>query len=104
MPEDKSLISFLRDCNDVTKLVTGKSLVELGGRIKELFGVDVAQKVIKEKPAVPGSSYAVLGVRPDASMIVIKASYRAQIKGKSFDEIRDLREAYLKILAERGEG
>lgn len=105
MPEDKSLISFLKDANDITKLVTGKSLIELGGRIQELFGAEIARKVAREKPADPDSPYAVLGVRPDASMIVVKATYRAKLTVvKSPGEAEDLREAYIKILHERGEG
>lgn len=104
MPEDKSLIDFLLDVNDTVKLATDKSLIELGGRIEELFGAEVAQKITRWKPASPGSPYAVLGVRPGASTFVIRGTYRKLTRDKSLEETKELREAYAKILSERGEG
>lgn len=105
MAEEKDLISFIRDANDIAKLITGKTIPDLAKRSMELFGKGTARKIVEEEFVAPDSPYAVLGVRPDASTMVVRAIYKALIKGKyrSSDEYKILNEAYLKILHERGE-
>lgn len=109
MTEEKNLISFLRDCNDFVKLITGKSIPDLAKRSTELFSKEITKKIIEEKILEPDSPYAILGIRPDASTLIIKATYRHLIlkaadEKRSGIEIEQLRQAYLKILADRGEG
>lgn len=104
---EKSLISSIKDANDLVKLVTGKSIPDLAKRMGELFGRDVARKIVKEEPPPePDSPYAVLGVRKDASNLVIQTSYRSLRKGtkQGTPEYEKLHQAYLQILHDRGEG
>lgn len=106
MAEEKELTSFLRDCNDIVKLLTGKSIPNLVKRSAELFGEEAIRGIIKPATPAPDTPYAILGVRPDAATIVVKASYRALTVNLDHDseEYLKFNEAYLRILSERGEG
>ena len=114
MPKKKSgreLINFLRDADDITRLVTGKGIKDFVGRGIELFGDDVIKKFTKEEKVKlsPDNPYVILGVRPEASTIVIKAAYRAMAKEKHPDaggnpeDFKKIQEAYEEIMRQRGE-
>jgi hypothetical protein len=95
---DKELISFLRDANDIVKLITGKSIIGLAKRTAELFGEDTAKKLLIKSPELPPDSpYTVLGVRPDAATVVVKASYRALIKmyADNPERLESIKKAYM---------
>lgn len=106
MAKEKDLIDFLKDANDIVKLLTGKSIPDLARRSAELFGEGVARKLVDEKAPEPDSPYAILGVRPDAATVVVKAAYRmlCKLHGDNKDKLQEIRAAYNEILSERGEG
>jgi hypothetical protein len=104
---NNDLIKFVKDANDLVKILTGKSIPELGIRAGQIFGEDIAKKLVSsEQPLSEDSPYSVLGVRHDASSLVVKAKFRTLVMGKSHGELEYIkyRDAYSKILSERGEG
>jgi len=71
----KEVVKFLKDMNDLTKLITGHPIPDLVNRGMRLFGITDKMETIVKPPRT--GPYAVLGVREDASDLVIKASYRS---------------------------
>jgi len=70
----KKMVNALRDMDDLTKLITGHSIPDLVSRGARLLGItEKIETAVKPDRTGP---YAVLGVRQDASDLVIKASYR----------------------------
>jgi len=71
----KEVVNFLKDANDLTELITGHPIPDLVNRGMRLLGI--TERI--EADIVPSRTgpYAVLGVREDASDLVIKASYRS---------------------------
>lgn len=105
----KDFINFLRDFNDIVRLVTGISIPGIAKRGAELLGKDAARKlkeIVDEKPPPPDSPYAALGVRESASTTVIRATYidmTMRMKHNT-EEYQKIHQAYMEILAQRGEG
>jgi len=103
----KEVVNFLKDANDLTKLITGHPIPDLVNRGMRLFGITDKMETIAKPPKT--GPYAVLGVREDAADLVIKASYRSLQKryhpdtglepddvkskaiNKALDEIEELR-------------
>lgn len=77
MPKRKSkeVVNFLKDTNDIVRLVTGKSVPDLVGRAMNLLGITEKVNQVVAPPRT--GPYAVLGVREDASDIVVKAAFRS---------------------------
>ncbi len=101
---DKTVVSFLRDADDVVHMLTGKHLNQLAKKGLEMFGENIERKLISEREvAEPGSPYALLDVRPDAADIVVRAKYRILKKAleKMPDELEKLEKAYKQIAQER---
>ena len=96
MPKD-DLIRFLRDADDLVRIITGKRIPNLVRRSFDLFGKE-AEGVEKSLKPELGSPYAVLGVRPDAANIIIKASYKSLIR-ETEDPVKqkEIRDAYQQI-------
>ena len=107
----KQLVGALRDVDDLVHLITGKRIRNLVSRGIELFGEDIVKAAVKEPPAStdPNDPYFILGVRQDASDIVVKASFRSQARqyhpdtGERPDahKFQRINEAFGKIMAER---
>lgn len=112
--EARKFVRTLKDTDDLVKLITGKRVHQLVARGIELFGDDIKgaarSQLLGQEPELPMSSpYRVLGVRPDASDIVVKASYRALARDCHPDtatkpnpeRFQTLTEAYNAIIALR---
>lgn len=102
------LAGLIRDADDIARLVTGKPLAELTQKAFDLWGADVAKKLHEVSPA-PNSPYAVMGVRQDASTLVVKAAYRALAKTThpdvadgNIEQWKKIKEAYEQIMNDRG--
>lgn len=70
----KEVVNVLRDVDDLTKLITGHTILDLMNRGARLLGI--TEKIESAMKPDRTGPYAVLGVREDASDLVIKASYR----------------------------
>lgn len=110
MSERRKVVNALRDADDLVYLITGKRIKNLVQRGAELFGEDLKTKAVgKEPEVVPDSPYIVLEVRPDASNLVVKASFRAKAREYHPDSGRNPNpqafqravEAYDRIMGER---
>lgn len=101
------LAALIRDADDIAKLVTGKPLAELTAKAFTLWGADVAKKLNEMTPA-PGSPYAILGIRQDAPVLVVKAAFKALAKtthpdvGGDVNEWKKIKDAYEDIMCQRG--
>lgn len=71
----RETVNFLKDIDDMTKLITGHRIPDLVGRGLRLLGI--TERIENEMAPSRLGPYAVLGVREDASDIVIKASFRS---------------------------
>lgn len=72
--KSRQAVNFLKDVNDMAKLITGRSIPDLMGRGMDLLGI--REKITKATTSSPTGPYAVLGVREDAHDLVVKAAYR----------------------------
>lgn len=70
----KEVVNVLRDMDDLTKLITGHRIPDLVSRGMRLLGI--TERIEADIAPSRTGPYAVLGVREDASDLVIKASYR----------------------------
>jgi len=110
MPK-KQVVSSLRDVDDLVFLVTGKRIKNFVQRGLELFGEDIKRKFVGEEELVddPEDPYNILGVRRDASTIVVKAAFRSLAREYHPDTgtkpepraFQRVKEAYDKITCER---
>ena len=102
------LAGLIRDADDIAKLVTGEPLAELVRKTFDLWGVDVANKLYYEVKPNHDSPYAVMGVRHNASTLVVKAAYRALAKsthpdvGGTVEQWKKIQWAYEQIMIDRG--
>ena len=71
----KEVVNVLRDMDDLTKLITGHRIPDLVSRGMRLLGI--TERIEADIAPSRTGPYAVLGVREDASDLVIKASYRS---------------------------
>ncbi len=105
----KEVVNVLRDMDDLTELITGHRIPDLVSRGMRLLGI--TERIAANIAPIPTREgpYAVLGVREDASDLVVKASYRAlqkrfhpdtgkepddtksKVINKAFQEIGELR-------------
>lgn len=72
----KQVIAFVKDANDISVMMTGKSAPDLLGRLSRLLGIAETVERELKSPQSNSGPYAVLGVREDAGDIVVKAAYR----------------------------
>lgn len=113
--EVKSAVRFLRDCDDMVQIVTGKRIKDFVSRGVDVFGEDVKRKVsntlsgISPESEPPDSPYRILHCRSDACDAVIKGRFRLLVKELHPDsgshpdakEYQRVVEAYQQICRER---
>lgn len=110
----KRIVSFLKDCDDVVEIITGKRMCDLGQRVLDVYGEDIEQKLEKlcfgEEAELPADSpYLVLHCRPDADDVVVRGRYRLLVKELHPDvgvhpdpkEFQRVVEAYNAIVSQR---
>lgn len=108
----KKSIRVLKDADDLMYLLTGKRIKHILPRAVELFGEDLVHRLTHNSPTEPldpADPYSILGVRRDASTIVVKASFRAQVKTLHPDtavnpnpaQLQKVTEAYNTVMKER---
>lgn len=71
----KEVVNFLKDANDLTKLITGHAIPDLVNRGMRLFGITDKMETIARPPRT--GPYAVLGIREDCADLIVKAAYRS---------------------------
>lgn len=107
MARKRQTINFLRDADDLVKILTGRRIPNLVANGLELFGVHE-----KEVPPAPAfdfkDPYFILGIRPEAHDIVVRGAYRALMRkyhpdGESPDEdlAKKINVAYQDIMKKR---
>jgi len=104
----RKAVRFLKDADDLVKVVTGKRIPRLVSDGLELLGYS-RDKQSQDEHVDFASPYFVLGVRPDAADLVVKAAYRSLCReyhpdtGTKPDSItfQKVVEAYNKVMAER---
>lgn len=109
MAKKSRAYQVLSDADDLCKILTGKRLPNHLVRAWNVFGKEAFENWIRmRQAAVPENSlYAVLGIRPDASDIVVKAAWRALVNKTHPDvggdpvAFQKIQEAYEAIIAER---
>ncbi len=102
------IIKILEDADDICKILTGRRLSYLLARAVEVFGGEYMKPPVR--PEREDDPYYVLGIRKDASDVVVKAAYRALTKkyhpdfGESPNQemMARINEAFEKISKERG--
>ena len=107
-------VNFLRDCDDMVHIITGKRIPELLRKGLDIYGPDIKKAAAKmmggEAPQVPEDSpYRVLHCRPEASDLVIKARFRELVKDLHPDvsahpdteELKRVIEAFNQIMSQR---
>jgi len=106
----KKVISFLRDADDMVKLISGRRIKDFVMRGAELFGEDIGSKLAGKEPEVPADSpYNTLGVRTDACDVVVRGAFRSLAREYHPDTgthpdpkaFQGVQEAYDKIKRER---
>lgn len=73
--KSKAALNFLKDVDDMAELITGKRIPDIVTRGLGLLGI--TDKINNMMFSSSSGPYAVLGVREDASDIVVKAAYRS---------------------------
>lgn len=112
--EVKSAVRFLKDCDDMIHIVTGKRIKDFVSKGIDVFGEDLKKKVAnaltgEREEEMPNSPYRVLHCRPDAADIVVKGRFRLLVKELHPDtgthpdqkEYQRVIEAYDQICQER---
>jgi DnaJ like chaperone protein len=109
MAQRKRVINAFRDADDLVYLVTGRRIKNLVSRGLELFGEDLKKKVVEDPEVSEDSPYKSLGIRQDASDIVVKAAFRSLAREFHPDTgsnpnpraFQEAKEAYDQIMRER---
>jgi len=102
----KEVVNFLKDANDLTKLITGHAIPDLVNRGMRLLGITDRMETIAKPPKT--GPYAVLGVREDAADIIVQAAWRSLVKrshpdvGGDPEEFKKFQAAYEEIGESRG--
>lgn len=77
----KTAVKFLKDCDDMVELITGKRIKDFVRRGINLYGEELKRAAAgfvlgKEEELASDNPYRVLGCRPDADDLVVKGKYR----------------------------
>lgn len=77
MTSSKKVVNFLKDADDIVRLITGKRIPNLIARGIDLLGAQNGETPAPPPPFNPNDPYITLGVRHEASDIVLKAAFRS---------------------------
>jgi hypothetical protein len=81
----KGILKFLKDCDDMVELITGKRIKNFVKQGLDLYGDDVKKAAEQmffgpEAQLDSDNPYQVLGCRPEADALVVKGKYRQLVK------------------------
>ena len=115
MKKKNPLLNFLRDCDEMVNIITGKRIKSFVKRGLDLYGEDITKALRNHALGVEDEvppDYRLLHARPSSADIVIRGRFRALMRVLHPDtgthpdsaEYQRVLEAYDRIMAERNVG